>query len=639
MDAETITNCSVFCFESHSSDEECDFVIHELRNDFNKLCAFLKRNRDKEEWHVSYNGLGFDAQIVEYILRNEKNLFTLPGHRIAQLIYDKAQEVIARSQAREWQQYPEWELQIKNVDVFALNHWNNAAKSSALKWIQYTMDWYNIQEMPIHHTAVITTKEEIDDIVYYCKNDVKSTKNIMKLSKEQINLRAKLTKEYGINLYSASEPSIAKKLFLYFLEKKTGISQYELKKTSTLRTEIRVDKIILPYVNFKRQEFTMLLNNLRKLIIDPKNIKGSFKYSIKYRGVKIDLGLGGIHGFSKPGMHVAPEGFVIKTVDVTSFYPNLAIRNGWYPAHLPKKAFVEQYEWFFDERKKIPKKDPKNYVFKIILNSSYGLSIEPNSFLYDPQFGMQITINGQLLICLLSEMLAENIPDASLLMINTDGLEIMIPKSYEEKYNQICKEWETTTKLQLEHDEYEKLYLWDVNNYIGLFKNGKTKAKGRFEFEPFEKYEIQVLHKNKSFLVVPKAIFNYLIHGKDPAETLKEEKNIFNFCGGVRAKSNWQLTEYITNQGNGIQTEDIQKTLRYYISNKGNKIMKVNKADGRMIQIEAGLSMCTKYNVHRPDKKWEDYDINYAFYLKKIYRELDIIYPKPKAQVELNFPA
>ncbi len=97
-------------------------------------------------------------------------------------------------------------------------------------------------------------------------------------------------------------------------------------------------------------------------------------------------------------------------------------------------------EWFFEERKKIPKKDPKNYVYKIILNSTYGLSNDENSFLYDPEFTMRITINGQLSLTMLYEMICEEIPNALPLMQNTDGLETMIPKQYEDKYMEIANE-------------------------------------------------------------------------------------------------------------------------------------------------------------------------------------------------------
>ena len=76
--------------------------------------------------------------------------------------------------------------------------------------------------------------------------------------------------------------------------------------------------------------------------------------------------------------------------------------------NIPQEAFCEQYEWFFDERKKIPKKDPKNYVYKIILNSTYGLSNDENSFLYDPEFTMRITINGQLSLSMLYEMICSH---------------------------------------------------------------------------------------------------------------------------------------------------------------------------------------------------------------------------------------
>jgi DNA polymerase elongation subunit (family B) len=218
------------------------------------------------------------------------------------------------------------------------------------------------------------------------------------------------------------------------------------------------------------------------------------------------------------------------TSDVTSFYPNLAIRNKWAPAHLPQEEFYNLYEWFFEERKKIPKKDPKNYVYKIILNSTYGLSNDENSFLYDPEFTMRITINGQLSLTMLYEMICEEIPNALPLMQNTDGLETMIPKQYEDKYMEICRRWEKITNLQLEHDKYSKIILGDVNNYIAITEDGKSKCKGRFEFENL------ALHKNKSFLIIPKAIHAYFVDGIKPEDYVKSITNIFDFCGGVKIK-------------------------------------------------------------------------------------------------------
>ena len=78
----------------------------------------------------------------------------------------------------------------------------------------------------------------------------------------------------------------------------------------------------------------------------------------------------------------------------------------------------------------------------------------------------------------------------------------------------------------------------------------------------------------------------------------------------------------------------LQKTLRYYISKNGKKIIKVNKTDGREINIEAGLTKCVEFNLYQK-KEWEEYGIDDKYYLEQIYKELETINPKEKAQLEL----
>jgi DNA polymerase elongation subunit (family B) len=300
-------------------------------------------------------------------------------------------------------------------------------------------------------------------------------------------------------------------------------------KNTTFRTHDYVKDLILPYTTFAVPAFQELLWKFKNLIVDPNQTKNSFKYSVTYRGVKTDFGLGGVHG-AKRGIYEADENITIMTSDVISYYPNLAIRNKWAPEHLPNKIFTEQYEWFFDERVKIPKKDPSNYIYKIILNSTFGLSNDKNCFLYDSEFTMRITINGQLSLMMLYTMLGERVPGCVPIMTNTDGMEMMIPIKQKDLYLAVCKEWETITSLQLEHEEYQKLVVPDVNNYIGIYKEkevtgsewlafqkespdnlfkrkagkfymAKTKCKGRFEFQD------RPLHKNKSYNVICKALY------------------------------------------------------------------------------------------------------------------------------------
>lgn len=626
IDFETMINCTVLVAEHYKTDERKMFVVHTLHNDIPKLIEFLVQNARNKEMHISFNGISFDSQISEYIIRNRTLLAMKTADEFTRLIYDKAQDIISRQNRREWPEWSEKQLSIKQIDVFKLNHWDNPAKSSSLKWIQYSMDWYNIQEMPIHHATPVTTMEQLKIIVGYCVNDVRSTKRIMELSKSQIDLRNTLTKEYKLALMSASEPRISKELFLMFLSDHMNESKWELRSLRTHRDIIIIKDLILPYTKFQTPVFQDLLDNFKMISLDASKTKGGFKYSVIYKGVKTDFGLGGVHGCATPGMYSLEEGKLIMSSDVVSYYPNLAIRNKWSPAHLPKEIFCQLYEWFFEERKKLPKSDPKNYVFKIILNSTYGLSNDVNSFLYDPEFTMRVTINGQLSLMMLYEMLAEGIPDVQPLMQNTDGVEMIIPAGYKDKYMEICAEWEKITNLQLEHDEYQKLVLADVNNYIAINIAGKQKCKGRFEFNDL------ALHKNKSFLIVPKALYAYFVYDIPPEKFLAENRNIFDYCAGIKAKGDWEFQETCVVEQEVVK-RTLQKTIRYYVSEKGCKIIKVNKIDRREIQVEAGRWMQTEFNTAE-EKPWDEYGVNDSYYLDKIYNEISNICPR-KEQLTL----
>tara|TARA_R110001592_G_scaffold728_3_gene3917 strand:- start:676 stop:2562 length:1887 start_codon:yes stop_codon:yes gene_type:complete len=617
MDYETLSNCFVAVFKHYKTEETHIFSVCSLQNDYEKFSEFLKENIENNEWHISYNGLAFDAQITHNIIKNHENLLLMDGEEIAQEIYGYAQISINKSNNKEFQDFPEWQMSIKQIDLFKLNHWDNRAKMSSLKWIEYTMDWDNILDMPIHHETKITTQQQLSVIIGYCINDVDATKEIFNRCKPLIELRKNLTDEYNINLYSASEPRISKELFAYYLSKELRIPKYDLKKLRTFRNVIKINDLILDYINFKTPEFNNLLNKFKTVEINPNQTKGGFKYSVAYKGVKTHFGLGGAHGAAKAGVYKSDDDNIIMSSDVTSFYPNLAIMNKISPAHLDKKAFCQLYEWFFTERKKIPKSNPMNYVYKIILNSTYGLSNDKNSFLYDPQFTMFITVNGQLTLMMLYEMIMEAIPEATPLLQNTDGVETVIPRSKVDLYMEVCKKWEEITNLNLEHDIYKKLILADVNNYIAIDNNGKSKCKGRFEFENL------ALHKNKSKLIIPKAIYQYFVNDILPEETIKQNKNILDYCIGGKSKGNWQQVARSIKNNQGHE-ENLQKINRYFISNDGVKIIKVNKSDKREIQLESGRWMQTIFN-NRKEKEWKDYDVNEKYYLDAIQKEIDNI--------------
>lgn len=688
MDYETIVNCFVAVYEDLYSKTTRVFTVNRKVNQFRQFLEFLKQNMERRDWHLGFNNDSFDGQITEYLLDNHEELVLLNADDLTSKIYAYSQKVINTSSKGEFLEYVNFKFRIPTVDIFKLNNWDSNAKRSSLKWIQFTMDWHNVEEMPHPHYKPILDDKSLTDVIKYCINDVESTKAIFlyrNKKKEpeminQINLRAELSKTYDLHLFSASEPRISKEVFAHFLTKKLKISKKKLKEMRTYRDFVTVRDITLPYIDFSIPEFKGMFNWFKSLEVDTvildedeETTKSKLKYSFTYREVRSDFGLGGIHGCIKPGVYASGKGKVIVSADVTSFYPKMAITNNWSPAHINQTQFCELYEWFFQERTKYSKGSPLNYLFKIVLNATYGLSKNRHSFLYDPEFTFKITVNGQLLLSMLYEMICLAIPNAQPLMQNTDGLEFMIDECDKETFYKVCKKWEKLSLLQLETLEYDKMIISDVNNYIAIDTDGKIKCKGRFEFEDI------ALHKNKSYHIIPKAWFAYFTKGIQPEDYLKSNRNIFDYCAGVKLRGDWkfesvetvrepdeefkrftllQKREYLRNNGweeswdmnnwvrssarsreanTGIDTnaafkaevskssvverKELQKMLRYYNSDKGVKLLKVHKFDKREMQLQAGRTKQIVFNKYEK-KPWEKYDVDEKFYLTKIRDEI-----------------
>ena len=651
-DYETVANCFLAVFINvQNPDDIISFEVSTYRNQYTEYKLFLQECIDKQTTLISYNGLKFDNQISRYLYQTNNSGSS--GGDIAINVYQIAQEVIKRANSKEFPLFHPKDNPFKECDILAINNYDNPAKRCSLKWLQYSMDWHNVEDMSTDHSKDHNEKD-ILLLLKYCINDCLSTRELFFKNKAEILLRTNLSNHFKMNLTNHSEPKLAKSIFLKLLSEKLNIPEYELKKKKTYRKVINLNEAILPYIEFKTPELKATLSKFKKLKLDGENLKGSFKHELTYKGLTLSFALGGIHG-AKKGIYTSDKNFIIKSFDVTSFYPNLSIRNNWAPGHINKEAFCEIYESFFEDRKKYSKKDPLNYVYKILLNSTYGLSNEDNSFLKDSLFTMKITCNGQLLLVMLLEELCESIPGARPIMVNTDGGEIIIPREYEPLYHEICEKWEALTKLQLEFEVYEKLIIPDVNNYIGIFggkeiskedaikkittefpkplikrtKDDKyflfnTKSKGRFEVD-------KPLHKNKSFRIKRIAYYYYFVHNQDPEKTLQENHNIYDYCGGTRAIGGWKFNLTCFTDGR-LDNSSVQKTLRYYMSKKGCKILKVK--DDKVIKIEASKSLERIMNKY-VEKSFDDYEIDTLYYLREIRKEITKIEPATQTQLLL----
>lgn len=560
-------------------------MVHSLLNQFKELMEFLTEAKIKKYWVVGYNNLSFDGPILEYLLESYQFLFD--ADKITGFVYEKAQHLIELSNSNQFSPFPEAKLSIKQLDLMKLNHYDSPVKRTSLKYLEFSMDFDNIEEMPIHHSTIINTMEEVDTVVLYCKNDVSATALFYTKCLPQIRLRWELSREYKLNLYNASEPRISKELFLKFLSEKLNMDKWELKKMRTHRQQIVLKELIPDYIKFETTEFQSVYNHFSSGII--RDVNEKYNYFLPTHNHILSYGLGGIHSkIVKPSIVEESKEFMIVDSDIKSMYPNIIINNNLAPAHLPTKEFNDLYKSIYERRISLPKSDPNNYVLKICLNSLYGLTKDVNSFVYDPQTTVATCIIGQLSLSMFIEKLIKNIPEVIIIQANTDGITSRIPRNKEALYFDLVKEWENVTQLQFEHAFYKVCITADVNNYIYTYTNGKTKCKGRFVFEDLP------YHKDKSCMVVPKAIYEYFVNGVSPREYLEKNHNILDYCIGAKLKYPWWFEELDLKEGN-LLTKKHQKLLRYFVSNKGSKLVKCHP-DGRKIQAEAGRWLQTPMN-------------------------------------------
>lgn len=233
------------------------------------------------------------------------------------------------------------------------------------------------------------------------------------------------------------------------------------------------------------------------------------------------------------------------------------------------------------------------------------------NWIYDRQLTMFTTITGELSLMMLIE--AYELNDIHVISANTDGVTIMIKKDKIEKMHEINKWWSDVTQYELERTDYQKIIFSTVNDYLAIKTDGEIKKKGDF-LTDFE------LHKNKSARIIPLALEAYYVHNVPIDHSIRNHNNVFDFCIRQKASKDFHYEGY--NKTSGEKTI-YNKLIRYYVSNKGEKLLKVKNADSQstapdVAQVEAGEWVCTVCNHLTKDHPMDN--INYLYYIDRAER-------------------
>ena len=468
----------------------------------------------------------------------------------------------------------------------------------------------------------------VDDMLYYNRNDVFLVCEMVRQKPDEVKLRYSITNAFKVNTLCSARANIADKLVIKFYADMSGLKPDAFKKLRTERHRMSFDKIIFPHIKFKTKQLQDLLEDMKTVSVYRTN-KDAFSRTVNFYGTTYTLACGGIHTQDVPSILISDEKYLYKHFDYNSYYPSIIISYNIAPKHLNKQVFVKMVKYFRDTRVKCKHTpDSEGYIMegvpnklaaealKIVINSIYGKFGSELFFLYDQVAKLQVTINGQLMTMTLVEELELN--GIHVVSANTDGIVIKLPRDKQEVFDEIVKNWNETNKMGADSEDYAAYYCRDVNNYFAIWSNGKIEAKGALD----PKQYFKDLKKGYDMPIVAEAVINYLTKNIPVMETLRNSKNILDFCKTQNVGNQFEVTYgQIVNNVPTIVTS--QRHVRFYVSKSKKKKKKRHKVTGQCSNLASGLPVTLLNTLD--DKPISDRNIDYSYYYNEAYKIIDPI--------------
>lgn len=468
----------------------------------------------------------------------------------------------------------------------------------------------------------------IDRMLYYDRNDTFLVGEMIRQNPDEVKLRYGLKKAFDIDCLSSARSNISDKLLIRFYSRFSGLHKSQFEKKRTERTRISFNKVIFPHIKFKTKQFQDLLADMMQVYIY-HTTKDDFTRQFEFYGTKYSIGCGGIHTQDTPGIFVSNDKYIYVHWDYTSYYPSIMIAYEVAPKHLNAKVFAKMVDYFKSTRVKAKHNKNKNgnviegvddkltaEALKIVINAIYGKLGFEDFWLYDRLAQMKVTINGQLMTLSLIEALElENIHCVS---ANTDGIIIKIPVDKFDKFKEITEDWNTHNKMSADGETYKMFIRRDVNSYFVIQTNGEEEFVGAMDPLQYRKN----YSKGYDMPIVAKAVYEYFVNNTPIMETLRNHKDILDFCKTQNVGRKFRVCYDKVVDGK-ITTIYCQQHFRFYVSQKGVVIQKEDFATGKRSVLGGGLPSIMLNNLD--DKPIEERGINYAYYYNECMKFINPI--------------
>ncbi len=408
-------------------------------------------------------------------------------------------------------------LKVDHIDIFEVC----PGVGAGLKVYAGRIHAQRMQDLPFAPGTVLSP-DQISIVRWYCVNDIKNTEQLYLELKEEIQLREEMSKEFGVDLRSKSDAQIAEAVIT---------SQVE----AALRTRIHPPAILPGTVyRYRAPNFLRYSTPLMNWVLD--RVKASAFVVSEHGNIGLpgelselklqignsvyQMGIGGLHSTEKSVRYHEDEEYELFDRDVTSYYPQIILNLGLFPHHMGR-VFLSKYGTIVKVRVEAKRSGNKKKAnsLKIVVNGSFGKFGNRYSNIYSPDLLIQTTVTGQLTLLMLIERL--ELSGIQVVSANTDGVVIRCSRKLKQLYLDIIAQWERDTGFETEETVYRALYARDVNNYLAIKHDGKTKTKGV--------YAPTGLMKNPQNAICIEAVEAFLTKGVPVAQTIRNCNDIRKF--------------------------------------------------------------------------------------------------------------
>jgi len=248
-DEETFPNVFLIGIKLVGSPLRVSFEISDWRNDSRQIIEFLGYLKDTNARMIGFNNLGFDYPVLHTLIRM--------GYSDASTLYQKAMAII---NSQDDDEGGKWMHQInpsdrfvEQIDLFKIHHFDNRARSTSLKVLEFNMRSDNIEDLPFK-VGTMLTRDQIEVLRSYMDHDIDQTEQFYHHTLGMIRFREELTHKYNRDFMNHNDTKIGKDYFVMKLEE-AGVACYDFGPNGrtprqTPRPVIHLKDAILPWIEF-----------------------------------------------------------------------------------------------------------------------------------------------------------------------------------------------------------------------------------------------------------------------------------------------------------------------------------------------------------------------------------------------------